>query len=205
MPRTHITRLPQRTVTDQDAMELILQEALVAHLAYNHQGEVYSIPSGFVYLNNNLYVHGSVGSFYLRLWAQSAYQVCASVCLIDGLVYAKSVFDSSVNYRSVVCFGHTFEVADDAEKMHILAAFTEKMMPGRWNDVRQPSKSELQKTLVIGIKVAHQTAKMRQGMPSYPAHEQALPTWAGVVPLGLAKGEPITDNFSKEIQIPNYI
>ena len=134
--RTEITRLPKRGVYDQDVIYSILDEALVCTVAYNNEGQPFQIPTGFCRMGNKLYIHGSVGSFYMRQLADKNLPVCISVTLIDGLVLARSAFHHSVNYRSVVLFSNALKVTDDNEIYQALEVFTNKIQPGRWDDVQ---------------------------------------------------------------------
>ena len=140
--KTEITRLPKRGVYDKDQINAILDEALFCTLAYVRESatgpQAFQIPTGFCRIDNKLYVHGSVGSFYMRELAEKNQPVCISVTLMDGLVLARSAFHHSVNYRSVVIFSKAEKVTDDTELYKALEDFTNKMQPGRWNDVRKP-------------------------------------------------------------------
>jgi nitroimidazol reductase NimA-like FMN-containing flavoprotein (pyridoxamine 5'-phosphate oxidase superfamily) len=139
--KTEITRLPKRGVYDKDVIYSILDEALFCTLAYTSGGQPFQIPTGFGRMGNTVYVHGSVGSHYMREMA-TGIPVCISATLIDGLVLARSAFHHSVNYRSVVVFSKGRTVTDEAELYTSLEVFTNKMCPGRWDDVRQPDKGE---------------------------------------------------------------
>jgi uncharacterized protein len=137
--KTEITRLPKRGVYDKDQINAILDEALFCTLAYVRQSTTaFQIPTGFCRIDDKLYVHGSVGSFYMRELADKNQPVCISVTLMDGLVLARSAFHHSVNYRSVVIFSTPQRVTDNDELYLALEVFTNKMQPGRWSDVRKP-------------------------------------------------------------------
>jgi uncharacterized protein len=140
--KTEITRLPKRGVYDKDQINTILDEALFCTLAYVRDtttgAQPFQIPTGFCRIDDKLYVHGSVGSFYMRELADKNQRVCISVTLMDGLVLARSAFHHSVNYRSVVIFSKPEKVTDNDELYAVLEVFTNKMQPGRWNDIRKP-------------------------------------------------------------------
>ena len=140
--KTEITRLPKRGVYDKDVIHSILDEALFCTVAYAREGQAFQIPTGFCRIDDTLYIHGSVGSFYLRELATKQIPVCLSATLIDGLVLARSAFHHSVNYRSVVIFSQPENVTDQNELYRVLEVFTEKMCPGRWADVRKPTDNE---------------------------------------------------------------
>ncbi|HEY0653907.1 MAG TPA: pyridoxamine 5'-phosphate oxidase family protein [Chryseosolibacter sp.] len=204
--RTAITRLPKRAVYDKEVIYSILDEALVCTVAYVNEGNPVQIPTGFCRINDKLYIHGSVGSFYMRQLAEKKLPVCISTTLIDGLVLARSAFHHSVNYRSVVMFSTPERVTDDQELYTALEVFTNKMQPGRWNDVRQPNAGEWKATMVLAFKIEEVSAKVRTGGPKDDEEDYDLPIWAGVVPLEMKRLAPINDPLLKPgIAVPGYI
>src|SRR4051812_19473459 len=136
--RTTITRLAKRGVYDKETVYTILDEALFCTIAYAGEQGPFQIPTGFCRLGDKLYIHGSVGSFYMREIIDKKPVVSIGATLIDGIVLARSAFHHSVNYRSVVIFGVPELVTGDDELYNALEAFTEKMCPGRWKDIRHP-------------------------------------------------------------------
>lgn len=131
--------------------------------------------------------------------------VCVTVTLIDGLVLARSAFHHSMNYRSVVIFGHASPVDDPKEKLAALFALSEQIVRGRWQDVRQPSDRELQQTTVLSLPIAEASAKIRTGPPLDDEGDYNLPVWAGVVPLSVVAGGPIADSvLPSDIEAPAY-
>ena len=131
--------------------------------------------------------------------------VCITVTLIDGLVLARSVFNHSMNYRSVVALGKAALVSETEEKIAALRAFTEKILPGRWDDARQPSEKELKATLVMRLPIEEFSAKVRQGPPIDDEEDYSFPTWAGVIPLEVVAGKPIDDaRLDPERDVPAY-
>ena len=204
--KTEITRLPKRGVYDKDVIYSILDEALVCTVAYVNNGQPFQIPTGFCRIGDKLYVHGSVGSFYMRQLAEGKLPVCISVTLLDGLVLARSAFHHSVNYRSVVLFSNAERVTDDKELYKALEVFTNKIQPGRWDDVRQPSPGEWKATMVLSFTIEEVSAKMRTGGPKDDEEDYALPIWAGVVPLKTQRLTPVNDPLLKEgIHTPAYL
>ncbi len=204
--KTEITRLPKRGVYDKDVIYAILDEALVCTVAYVNDGQPFQIPTGFCRIGDKLYLHGSVGSFYMRQLAEKKIPVCISVTLIDGLVLARSAFHHSVNYRSVVLFSNPERVTDDAELYNVLEVFTNKMQPGRWDDVRQPNSGEWKATMVLSFKIEEVSAKVRTGGPKDDDEDYDLNIWAGVVPLKTTRLDPIPDPVLKQgIAIPEYL
>jgi len=205
-PNNSITRLPKRGEYDRDAIYSILDEALVCTVAFVRNGLPVQIPTGFCRLDDKLYIHGSVGSGYMRAMAEHSMNVCVSVTHIDGLVLARSAFHHSMNYRSAVIFGTTSRVTDEDILYRVLEAFTEKVQPGRWNDVRQPDKGEWKATMVLSISIDDASAKVRTGPPKDDEEDYARDTWAGVVPLHLQRSAPIPDALLKDgVPIPSYL
>ena len=133
-------------------------------------------------------------------------QVCVTVTLVDGLVLARSAFHHSMNYRSVVVFGTAFVVKDPRQKLNALRVISEHILPGRWADVRGPSKIELQQTLVLRLPLVEASAKVRNGPPIDEETDYSLPVWAGEVPLSLVARNPIADSRLRPgIKTPAYI
>lgn len=204
--RTTITRLAKRGSYDKDTVYSILDDALVCTVAFVLEGQPFQIPTGFCRMDDLLYIHGSVGSFYMRELADKKLPVSIGVTHIDGLVLARSAFHHSVNYRSVVIFSNTELVTDQAELYTALEVFTNKMQPGRWNDIRQPNDSEWKKTMVLKFKLEEASAKIRTGGPNDDDEDYDLNIWAGVVPLKLERKPLIPDPKLKGgVQVPGYL
>lgn len=204
--KTEITRLPKRGVYDKDVVYSILDEALYCTLAYVRDGQAFQIPTGFCRIGDKLYLHGSVGSFYLRELVEKNLTACISVTHMDGLVLARSAFHHSVNYRSVVIFSQAEKVEDQQELYQALEVFTNKIQPGRWNDVRQPSSGEWKATMVLSFKIEEASAKVRTGPPKDDDEDYALNIWAGVIPLKASRLTPIPDPALKVgVELPAYL
>ncbi len=204
--KTEITRLPKRGVYDKDVIHSILDEALFCTVAYAREGQAFQIPTGFCRIDDILYIHGSVGSFYLRELATKKIPVCLSATVIDGLVLARSAFHHSVNYRSVVVFSQGENVTDKDKLYHVLEVFTEKMCQGRWADVRKPTDNEWKATMVIAFKIHEASAKVRTGPPKDDEEDYSLDVWAGVQPLHLIKGPAVPDPDLKQgVKLPPYL
>ena len=208
--KTEITRLPKRGVYDKDQIHAILDEALFCTVAYVRETEngpqAFQVPTGFCRLEDKLYLHGSVGSFYMRELAEKKLPVCISVTIMDGLVLARSAFHHSVNYRSAVIFSNAEKVTDEGELYKALEVFTNKMQPGRWNDVRKPSAGEWKATMVLSFKIDEASAKVRTGGPIDDDEDYSLDIWAGVVPLKQQRMQPISDiKLKQSIPLPDYL
>lgn len=180
-----VKREPQRGIYDRQTIDAILDEALVCHLGFSVDGQTYVIPTLHARVGDRLYVHGSAASRMLR-HAASEVRVCVTVTLLDGLVLARSVFNHSIDYRSVVVLGTPALVEDLAEKREALRAFTEHIAPGRWDEARQPTAQELKATWIVSIPLDEASAKVRTGPPEDDPEDLDLPVWAGVVPIHLA-------------------
>jgi uncharacterized protein len=203
--RTRVVREPQRGIYDREAVYKILDEGFICHVGFTVDGQPYVIPTMFARVGDALYFHGSAASRMLR-GASAGIPVCITVTLADGLVLARSVFNHSMNYRSVVALGKAELVGAPEEKLAALHAFTEKILPGRWNDARQPNEQELKATSILRLQLTEVSAKVRTGPPEDDAVDYALRVWAGVVPLKLASGEPIRDErCDLAIAVPAYL
>lgn len=202
--RTRVVREPQRGVYDREVIYKILDEGLVCHAGFVADGQPFVIPTLYARVGDAIYFHGSAASRMLRGAAEGA-QVCVTVTLTDGIVLARSVFNHSMNYRSVVALGKTTLVEKAEEKLAALRAFTEKILPGRWDDARQPSERELKATSILRLPLTEISAKIRTGPPEDDAEDYALPVWAGVIPLRVVAGAPIRDErCDLGIPVPRY-
>lgn len=203
--KTEITRLPKRGVYDKEQVYGILDEALFCTVAFVRNGEPFQIPTGFCRLGNTIYLHGSVGSQYMRELA-TGIPVCISVMLADALVLARSAFHHSVNYRSVVAFSHGRKVDNKEELYKSLEVFTNKMCPGRWDDVRQPTEGEWKATMVLAFDLEEASAKVRTGPPKDDEEDYGLDVWAGIQPLKTERQLVIPDPALKAgVAIPEYL
>ena len=180
--RTTLKRLPKRGVFERQRIYEILDEGFVCHLGFTIDQRPFVIPTAYGRLDDALFIHGSAASRALRALA-GGIEVCVTVTLVDGLVLARSAFHHSMNYRSVMVFGTASVVEDREEKMRALRAFSDHVLPQRWNDVREPNESELRKTLVLRLPLEEASAKVRSGPPLDDDIDYLLPTWAGEVPL----------------------
>ena len=190
--RTRLRRLPARGAFDRATIDLILDEALVCHIAFVVEGQPFAIPTGFARAGDDIYVHGSSASRMVRALA-GGLEMCLTVTLVDGLVLARSAFHHSMNYRSVVVLGTARLVEDAVEKREALRLFTERIAPGRWRTLRPVTEQELKATSVLALPIAEASAKVRSGPPIDDEADYGWPVWAGIVPLRLSRGEPIAD------------
>jgi nitroimidazol reductase NimA-like FMN-containing flavoprotein (pyridoxamine 5'-phosphate oxidase superfamily) len=202
--RTRVVREAHRGAYDRESLYKILDEGYVCHVGFAVDGQPYVIPTLFARVGDAIYFHGSAASRMLRN-VTAGISVCATVTLTDGFVLARSVFNHSMNYRSVVALGTASLVEAQEEKLEALRAFTEKILPGRWNDARQPNERELKATSILRLPLTEVSAKIRVGPPEDDAPDYALPVWAGVIPLHLTPGAPIRDEkCDPSIPTPAY-
>jgi uncharacterized protein len=203
--RTRVRRVPQRGAYERDTIEAILDETLISHVGFVHDGHPVVIPTLHARLDDRLYLHGSAASRMLRTLAKGA-PVCVTATLVDGLVLARSAFHHSVNYRSVVVFGTATLVEPGDETVKALELFTEKLVPGRWDDVRPPTRQELKGTKVLSLPLGEASAKVRTGPPIDEDEDYDLPVWAGVLPLATQVAEPQPDpRLDPAIETPGYV
>jgi uncharacterized protein len=191
--RTRVRRAPKRADYDRETIDAILDEALVAHLGFVVDGQPFVIPTLHARMGDEVLIHGSAASRMIRT-AGGGVPSCLTVTLIDGLVLARSAFHHSMNYRSVVVLGTARLITDPGESERALEAFTNKLIPGRWSEVRTPSRQELKGTHVLSLPLTESSAKLRTGGPIDDDEDYALPIWAGTIPLTLTPGEPIPDD-----------
>jgi nitroimidazol reductase NimA-like FMN-containing flavoprotein (pyridoxamine 5'-phosphate oxidase superfamily) len=202
--RTRVVREPQRGIYDRDVICKILDEGLVCHVGFSVEGQPFVIPTMFARVGDAIYFHGSAASRMLR-GVSGGLAVCVTVTLADGIVLARSVFNHSMNYRSVVALGKAVLVDDAGEKLAALHAFTEKILPGRWAESRQPNEKELKATSILRLALTEVSAKVRVGPPEDDAEDYAVKIWAGVIPLRLEAGEPVRDERGEVAELPGYL
>jgi nitroimidazol reductase NimA-like FMN-containing flavoprotein (pyridoxamine 5'-phosphate oxidase superfamily) len=203
--RSRVRRLPKRGVYERDTVDAILDEALICHVGFVHDGAPVVIPTLHARVDDRLYLHGSAASRMLRT-LETGVPVCVTATLVDGLVLARSAFHHSVNYRSVVVFAEARPVEPDTERLKALELFTNKMVPGRWADVRPPSRQELKGTKVLQPPLDEASAKVRTGPPIDDDEDHDLPVWAGVLPLATRVAQPVPDpRLDPAIEMPGYV
>jgi uncharacterized protein len=191
-PRTRLVREADRAVYDREAAYRILDEGFLCHVGFVADGQPFVIPTSYGRKDASLYIHGSAASRMLRQMKDGV-PVCVTVTLLDGLVLARSIFNHSMNYRSVVVLGKATLVEDAEEKIAALQLLSEHIIPGRWADVRQPNERELKATSVLRVPIEEFSAKVRKGPVVDDEEDYSFPTWAGIVPLEMVAGSPIDD------------
>lgn len=188
--RIKVRRGPKKGRYDRESIDAVLDRGLVAHVAFVEDEEPVCIPMLYARIGDRIYIHGSTASRAVRALGAGA-PACLTVTVVDGLVLARSAFEHSANYDAVMVFGRFTPVADDDERLRALEAFTEQLLPGRWDEVRQPSPKELKATEILAMKIDEASVKTRSGPPDDDDSPDAeLDTWAGVVPILRTFGAP---------------
>lgn len=200
-----VRRMPKRGHYDRDTVHAIIDEAMVCHVAFAPGGVPTVIPTLHARLGDALLLHGSRASRLMKHLGEG-HPVSVAITLVDGIVLARSVFHSSMNYRSVVIHGRATPIEDDAGKLTALEAFAEQIARGRWADARKPTRKELKATSVVSIPIESAAAKVRSGPPMDDDEDYDLPIWAGVLPLTLRAGTPIPDpRLGRGLTTPAYV
>jgi len=194
--KSKVRRAPKRGHYDTKTLNEILDASQICHVAFLHNGYPVSIPTIFGRDGDKLYLHGATTS-RLMLDLEKGLDISLSVAHVDGLVLARSAFHHSMNYRSVVLFGKAITVAEE-NKNHALKVISDHLLPGRWEEVRQPSAKELKATTVLEITMNEASAKIRTGGPLDEKEDYALDVWAGVLPFKLVPQTPIDDEKLRE-------
>jgi nitroimidazol reductase NimA-like FMN-containing flavoprotein (pyridoxamine 5'-phosphate oxidase superfamily) len=188
--RVRVRRLPEQGHYDRATVEAALDRGLMAHVAFADGDQPYCIPMLYTRAGRVVYIHGSTGSRALRTLARGV-PACLTVTRLDGIVLARSVFEHSANYESVMVLGRFRPVQDPAERLAAFEAFTEKLLPGRWGEARTPSRKELSATVILALSIEEASVKARSGGPDDDGTpDAALDVWAGVIPLTASYGAP---------------
>jgi len=203
--RTRVVREPERAVYDRETVYRILDEGFLCQVGFAVDGQPFVIPTSYGRKEANLFIHGSAASRMLRNMKEGI-AVCVTVTLLDGLVLARSIFNHSMNYRSAVILGKATLVDEPEQKLAALRILSEHILPGRWDDVRQPNERELKATSVLQVPIEEFSAKVRTGPPIDDAEDMSFPTWAGVLPLEIKTGIPINDpKLDISRAVPEYV
>jgi hypothetical protein len=199
-----VVREAERGVYDRETVYRILDEGFICHVGFVVDGQPFVIPTSYGRSGDNLYIHGSAASRMLRN-LDKGLPVCITVTLLDGLVLARSIFNHSMNYRSVVILGTASVVQDPEEKLAALHTLSEHILRGRWAESRPPNERELKATFALRVPIDEFSAKVRQGPPIDDEEDYAFRTWAGVIPLETVARTPIRDERCRaDIPAPVY-
>ena len=206
--RTRIRRLPDKAVHDRAILDAILDAGFVAHVGIIDHGQPFVLPVGYARRSDEVIVHGSSGSRLFRALADGA-PACLTVTLLDGLVYARSAFESSMNYRSAMVLGSARTLTGDDE-LDALRALSDHLLPGRWEEARQPSKKERAATLTVALPIEEWSVKVSEGGPDDDPedlkNEPWRSIWAGHVPITTRFEPAITDPYVPGgVTVPEYV
>lgn len=203
--RNRVQRVPKRGVYERESVYAIVDAALIGHVSFAVDGQPFVIPTLIAREGDTLLLHGASSSRLMR-HAAAGEALAIAVTHVDGLVLARSVFHHSVNYRSAVLFGRGQAVEERAEKMAALRLFTERLVPGRWADAREPNETELRATAVIRVPIESASAKVRSGPPGDDEADYLLPVWSGVLALAQNWGPPQRDaQLAGDVILPDYL
>lgn len=204
-PRTEVRRRPDRASYDRATIDAILDEGLVAHVGFVADGAPVVIPTTYARAGDVVYLHGSPASRMLRHLGRGV-EVSVAVTLLDGVVLSRSWMHHSLNYRSVVLFGRAQRVDGDDEKRGALRAVVEHVVPGRSDATREPSRRELDATLLLALPISEVSAKVRIGPPVDDEEDYGLPVWAGELPVRLVAGPPRPDpRLAPAVVLPDHV
>lgn len=202
--RNKVKRISNKGDYSKETINAIIDEGLFCHLGIIHDGRPVVIPTIHARMGDNLVFHGSNASRLIK--ASKENDMCVTITLLDGLVMARSLFNSSMNYRSVVLFGKGEIIEDHDERMDAFKAITDHIAPGRWDDARQPNETELKQTAVLKMPMDSASAKVSAGPPEDEDEDYDLNYWAGVIPITQVYGSPEKDPLLKEwINVPEYL
>ena len=204
--RIRLRRRRERGSYDRETIDAILDEALIAHLAIvMGDGQPLAIPTLHARDGDVVYCHGASAGRTMRTTAGGA-AACLTVSLIDGLVLARSAMHHSANYRSAIILGQAREISEPEEKRAAFKAIVERIVPGRWGEVRPPSDNEMRATSVVALAIEEASAKVRCGPPVDEEEDYELDAWAGVIPLSLGVGTPVPDpELRAGIALPEHL
>jgi hypothetical protein len=203
--RTELRRIPDRGSRDRETINQILDVGFLAHIGFCVAGQPFVIPTLYGRDGEKLYLHGSAASRMLRE-LETGIPACVTVTLVDGLVLARSAFDHSMNYRSVVAFGKARKIVDAAQRIKSLRVISEHLIAGRWKEIREPSEKELKATTVLEFSIEEASSKVRSGPPLDDENDYSLPVWAGVLPLEIRSRPPIPDaRLIEGADVPDYV
>jgi nitroimidazol reductase NimA-like FMN-containing flavoprotein (pyridoxamine 5'-phosphate oxidase superfamily) len=202
--RTRVRRIPEKAVTDRAVLNEVLDAGLVAHVGIvDESGQPFVVPVAYARDGERLLIHGSTGSRLFRRLAEGA-PACVTVTLLDGLVLARSAFESSMNYRGAMVLG-SCTVLEDDERDRALRLISDHLLPGRWDDIRPPSRKELAATLVLAIPLDEASVKVSDKQPEDDPQDVDRPVWGGRVPIREVFGAPEPDERGAAYPVPDYL
>ncbi len=203
--RTRVRRLPAKQIEDRAVLDAVLDAGRVAHVAVlDDDARPYVLPVGYARAGDSVLFHGSTASRLFRSLSAGA-STCLTVTLYDGLVLARSTFESSMHYRCAMVLGRAHQL-DGRAKLRALETLTEHLMPGRWAEARHPNRKELAATLVLELPLTEWSVKVSDGPPDDAVEDLTRDVWAGVVPVHEAYGEPVpAPDLRAGTEVPGYV
>jgi len=203
--KNKVKRRPDRGHYDKETIYSIVDETMLCHIGFVQDGQPFVIPALYARKDNQILIHGASTSRLMK-HIEAGNKLSINITILDGIVLAKTVFNQSVNYRSVVVFGKGRLIENEDEKLQALEHLTERIMPGVWEAARKPNATELKATSIVSIAIETASAKIRSGPPKDDPEDQDIPAWAGVLPMKQAIGAPINAEYTDgSIPIPDYI
>lgn len=199
-PRTRVKRMYKRAAYDEATVHAILDAMPICNVGYVFNGTPFVTPTLQWREGSHVYWHGSSASRMLEACEEA--DVCLSVTIIDAMVMARSAFNHSCNYRSVMAMGKAFKVTDAAEKEARLKTFTDQLYPGRWDILRAATAKEIKATTVLGMSLEECSAKVRSGPPGDDEEDKSLPIWGGLIPVRMQVMAPVPDEYTKAGMAP---
>lgn len=192
--RTRLRQVAHRECYDRDTIYSILDEGLVAHVAFQDQGRAFVVPLSYGRMGDQLILHGSPHARFMQVARRGA-PLCVNVALLDGLVVAKAAVHHSMNFRSVMVLGGAREIVDPVRKLDAIRALTEHVLPGHWDKARPPSEEELRRTCVVAVPLTEASAKVRSGPPMDEEADLELDHWGGEIPMKLTPQRPLAAEY----------
>lgn len=191
--KNEVRQLREKARYDRDTVHQILDASLVAHAAFIQDGGPVVVPMICARDGETLYLHGARKARVIKMLDQNE-RVCLNVTLVDGLVLARSAFNSSMHYRSVTVYGRPSLLEEHDAKLHAMHCISEHLMPGRWDELREPLEREIKMTGVIAVPIDSASAKVSAGAPKDEPEDYDIPIWAGVLPLTQTLGQLVSDD-----------
>lgn len=203
--RNRVRRMPKRGSYDRETIYPIIDEALICHVSFALDGEPFVIPTIHARQDDRILVHGLTGGRMLD-YIEAGNPVAMAMTIVDGLVCARTAFNHSMNFRSVVVFGRGRVIDEPDAKLEALRCLSERTIPGRWDHVRPPNEKELKATSIVAIEINQASAKVRQGPPGDDGEDLKFPVWAGVLPLPVVPQPAETDPKQEaRYPVPDYV
>ena len=201
----HVQRLSDREFSDRDAVNEFLDNEFLAHVGFIERDsqETFVIPMGYARDGDRILLHGSTGSRMMMQIAAGA-QICVTITRVDALIAARSTFNSSINYQSVMIFGKA-TVLNDEEKMAALEVISNGLIPGSWDYTRPITAKEAAATMIVALPVEKFSAKQRTGNSHDEDEDMNLPLWAGLIPVERTFGTPVAADYATDIPVPAHI